>query len=413
MVRDAFAVVRFLALAAVMIAAVSCPVLAEAPTDVPSGLADAVARIFREDDPDRRKELLAGLSEHDAVPLATLRAAIRGARAYTGSAGLSERTVRAAGTEVAFRIQVPREYEAAQSWPLIVSLEGLSTDAGASLTSPVVSGLEGFLVASPELPADDPDWPGYPKFSTCIDVFRAMLDDILRTWNVDPNRVFVTGLSQGGSFAWYLACFRGDRLGGAVAVAGFAPDHPDRPHLINLRNVPFYSIHGVKDRVTPVAVSRRPAAVLKEYGFKTFTYREISDAGHEWPQAEVPKVRSWLKAQRRDPAPTAVRYANGYWQSEPPARFFWVEIRRGGALPVVEAEVRENAIMATTKQVRRVAFLLSEDLVDLSKEVSVTVNGKEAYRGVPARSARLALESFLERWDEGAMVQAVVEVEGE
>ncbi len=90
-----------------------------------------------------------------------------------------------------------------------------------------------------------------------------------------------------------------------------------------------------------------------------------------------------------------------------------MEIRRGGALPVVEAEVRENAIMATTKQVRRVAFLLSEDLVDLSKEVSVTVNGKEAYRGVPARSARLALESFLERWDEGAMVQAVVEVEGE
>jgi pimeloyl-ACP methyl ester carboxylesterase len=228
---------------------------------------------------------------------------------------------------------------------------------------------------------------------------------------VDTRRVFACGLSQGACFAWYLACFRPDLLAGTVGVAGYAPDEPHEPCLMNVLNLPMYVVHGLKDDVTPVEVSRRPIGVLKDYGYSNFVYRELSDAGHEWPRREIPGILAWLSRQRRAAFPVKVRYTNAYWRKDPPGRIYWVELREASYVPTIEAELRGNEIAVTTNRyVRRYAVRLHDEMVDLAREVVVTCNGKESYRGIPARSARRAVATFLERWDPEAIYPAELEL---
>lgn len=78
-----------------------------------------------------------------------------------------------------------------------------------------------------------------------------VLDDVARRIPLDRQRIFVSGFSSGGSLAWYLACYAGDRFAGFASIAGALrrpiPDHqcPSKPfRMIHL--------HGFEDRQVPL-----------------------------------------------------------------------------------------------------------------------------------------------------------------
>ena len=79
----------------------------------------------------------------------------------------------------------------------------------------------------------------------------AGVDDVAALQPLDAQRVYVTGMSNGGIFTHYLATKLGDRLAAVAPVAGgiteaLAADfHPVRPAL------PVLIVHGTEDRIVP------------------------------------------------------------------------------------------------------------------------------------------------------------------
>ena len=77
-----------------------------------------------------------------------------------------------------------------------------------------------------------------------------VLDDALRRFPIDPDRLMSSGFSIGGSMSWYMACFLGERFAGHTPISGtWWRPHPDECPGPD----PFIShVHGTADKVFPL-----------------------------------------------------------------------------------------------------------------------------------------------------------------
>ena len=86
-------------------------------------------------------------------------------------------------------------------------------------------------------------WPNDVKY---VD---KLLDDLQRVVNVDPKRVYATGLSNGGMMCYRMAAELSHRIAAIAPVAGTLCLEKPRPK----RPVPIIHFHGTKDRIVPFA----------------------------------------------------------------------------------------------------------------------------------------------------------------
>src|SRR5205823_1518709 len=160
-----------------------------------------------------------------------------------------------------YLLYLPPTYPVEQKeWPLLVFLHG-SGERGNDLNLVKKHGPpklieEGkqfpFIVVSPQAPRRgwDPD------------SLNALLDDLLVKFHVDKNRVYLTGLSMGGSGTWSLAAAHPEKFAAIVPICGAGdPDEAEK-----LKDLPTWIFHGAKD--TDVSVRRFDEMVkaLKDAG---------------------------------------------------------------------------------------------------------------------------------------------------
>jgi polyhydroxybutyrate depolymerase len=108
-----------------------------------------------------------------------------------------------------------------------------------------------------------------------VEFTRALLDDLARFFTVDADRVYATGLSNGGMLAYRLACELSDRIA-AVAPVGASVSVPDcRP----ARPVSVMHIHGAEDRAVPMQGGVGPV------GKTGFRHRSVADSVGRFIQA--------------------------------------------------------------------------------------------------------------------------------
>ncbi len=115
--------------------------------------------------------------------------------------GHMQRTIQKT-VELPYLLYLPDGYETdKRQWPVLLFLHG-SGSRGTELDSVKIDGPpkmieEGyefpFIVVSPQCPAEE--W-------WTADVLEAMLDEIIEIYRVDEDRVYVTGLSMGGTGTW-------------------------------------------------------------------------------------------------------------------------------------------------------------------------------------------------------------------
>jgi predicted peptidase len=112
---------------------------------------------------------------------------------------------RKAELELGYLLYVPKDYSADKAWPLVVFLHGVG-ERGTNPEKVKVNGLprliaEGkdfeFIVVSPQCPPDK-WWVGMDSHVI------ALIDETMDTYNVDKNRVYLTGLSMGGYGTWSI-----------------------------------------------------------------------------------------------------------------------------------------------------------------------------------------------------------------
>lgn len=134
-----------------------------------------------------------------------------------------------------------------------------------------------------------------PDASDQLQGAMALLREALKNDKIDPTRVYLTGLSMGGSGSLNWASREPERFAAIVAVCGLS----DAARAEPVAKIPLWILHGAKDDQIPIERSRLFVETLKKHE-SPVKYTEYADGGHSIAALVMkePGVLEWLFKQR-------------------------------------------------------------------------------------------------------------------
>jgi predicted peptidase len=167
-----------------------------------------------------------------------------------------------------YAVYVPREYRAQDDhpWPCVIFLNG-SGECGTDGQQQLTQGLLPAMINAPQ------DWPMIAIFpqkpdraSTWLDHDELVLATLRKTseeLRIDPKRVYLTGLSQGGAGAWAIGVRHADIFAAIAPICGFLSGPISEQEVgAGLASMPVWAMHGEKDDVVPIAQSEKLVAAV-------------------------------------------------------------------------------------------------------------------------------------------------------
>jgi predicted peptidase len=204
--------------------------------------------------------------------------------------------------DLRYLLYLPGGYQArgSQRYPLLIFLHG-SGEAGTDLERVKVHGPPKLVEHRPDFPfiVVSPQTPDADRGFDPV-LLDALLDDLLERLPVDPDRVYLTGLSLGGEWTYGWAALRPERFAAIAPVSGdWAPAVACR-----LKNVPVWAFHGARDDVVPIDGDRAMIDAINECGGHA-QLTVYPEAGHDaWTATYAnPALYDWLLSQRRGGPP--------------------------------------------------------------------------------------------------------------
>jgi hypothetical protein len=318
--------------------------------------------------------------------------------------------------DFSYTIDVPDAYDAGRAWPVRIQLHGgvMMRDDGAP--RPARGGpMNRTLRGDEQIYVMPTAWRDAPWWSDAqIDNLRAILDALKRAYNVDENRVALSGVSDGATATYYLAMrdttpyASFEPLNGFVMVlANESLGVSGELHPSNLRNKPIFAINGALDPLYPSGFVDPYSDYLKRAGVD-IDARSRADGVHNtswWPDVKDDFER-FVRAHPRSPNPDRVSWEvnrgddahnRAHWLivdkvsadhadalepfTGPDGAPLRLQFRRAHPSGRIEAVRRGNAIDATVRGVAEFTLLLSPDVIDFSRPVVVTANGKPVFTG--------------------------------
>lgn len=155
---------------------------------------------------------------------------------------------------------MPKDYntDTLKKWPLIIYLHG-GSDRGTDLNKLYASGIPDQIYRGREFPfiIISPQCPEHIRWST-DDWFENFYKKVTAKYRIDTNRVYLTGLSLGGSGTWYLAVKYPDKFAAIAPMSGFTShiDYIDE-NIDRLVDMPIWAFHGKIDNVVPFEETER------------------------------------------------------------------------------------------------------------------------------------------------------------
>ncbi|MBI4564729.1 MAG: hypothetical protein HY716_08585 [Planctomycetes bacterium] len=402
-------------------------------------LQDFVERALAENDREKRRALCAELRRHE---FSAVERCVRTRTYGEATCPLGEVVERRSktlhdGEAFGYAFHVPRSYDPAKSWPLLVTLHGTNRGghdkAGSGwirmwLRNAAVR--ERFIVLAPTTVRHT--WSSRQGHSHVL----TAIDELTRELNVDPNRIVLDGMSMGAGGTFDLAEYVPDRFA-AIAPRCGAPDVRRKkdgtliPMLCeNFSNLPIHWVVGAKDQLIPIDIVRAAKDAIAALKYD-LDYREHADGGHDWTLGNDAEIAAWFEERRRRTYPDEVVWKT-YEKAFPGA--YWVEAtKRTNAQPILvthldmsgrESETRAefrppvlirarragNAINVTCEEVKQLRVWLDDAMVDLDKPVVITVNGKKVHGSKVKRSIDTLINEARRRRDRAMTFSAYVDV---
>lgn len=186
-----------------------------------------------------------------------------------------------------------------QHWPLVLFLHGKG-ERGDNISqikeAALPSRLEydhGFraqfpaIVVAPQCPAGE-WWSNHE--------LAALLDEVQAKYRVDPDRVYITGMSMGGYGTWALATEFPDRFAAIAPICGGG----DIAEADRIAHLPIWAFHGNKDNVVPFNETRKMVDELHRIG-GNIRFTAYPECGHDaWTSAySDPELYTWLFSHTR------------------------------------------------------------------------------------------------------------------
>ena len=321
------------------------------------------------------------------------------------------------GTRLDNVVVIPDDYDPARGWPLRVQLHG-----GVGRAAPSAGGRPGRALGNTRIAGGSQislhprAWNGMEWWrANQVDNIFELVDAVKRQYNVDESQVYVTGISDGGTGVFFLAMREATLWSACLALNG----HPlvlaneqvgadQQLYMTNLANCPMYLVNGGRDRLYPAA-SVAPFVDTMEHAGASVEFHVHPEAGHDtsWWPVERPLYEQYLADHPRVAHPATLTWETD--QTDRYNRIRWLIVdrlgRRSSDLELEDVNRVElgsrlrdlydrarasgrvdiarmgNTFEAKTRGVRQFTLLLSPDVVDLSKPVQVTVNGRSAFAG--------------------------------
>ncbi len=198
-----------------------------------------------------------------------------------------------------YYLYFPKEYEERETdkFPLLLFLHG-GGESGQDLEALKTNGPPKLLAEGKQFPfmVLAPQHP-HPKKWWNIRAVMELLETVIEENRVDPDRIYLTGLSRGGSAAWEMVVQYPDTFAAMMVVCGMTP--VPYAHWIN-KKMPIWVFHGALDKVIPVEHSENMVAKLKEMGYPVIFTRYEDVAHNAWERAyTTEEVYLWFMDQKK------------------------------------------------------------------------------------------------------------------
>jgi len=291
---------------------------------------------------------------------------------------------------------------------LLIAMHGGGAGAGDAWSAhgeyqPAASKL-GWLLISPEvLEKTERGWTD----SGTEEFVMQLVEQALRTWKIDPDRVFFSGHSMGGYGTWTLGAHHADRVaalapsaGAPTPVSGLSGRYVDVAAGVipSLRNVPLVIYQSDNDQNVPPDANRLAVELLararERWGGFEFEYWQVPGRGHDLPPGGMEALLAKVEKRQRNPRPVRLVWQPALsWKKQ----FYWLwwETPKAGTILEAEADKVKNEIRIQGKPATPIEVLLDERLVDLLKDVIILLNGKEVFRGKPQATLETLVRTAL------------------
>jgi predicted peptidase len=183
-----------------------------------------------------------------------------------------------------------------KKWPTILFLHGAG-ERGTDLNKVKLQGIPKELATGRKLPflvvapqCQDGAWWD-------PDTLGSMMDEVERKWRVDPNRIYVTGLSMGGYGTWALAAAQPGRFAAIAPICGGG----NPLYAAKIAHIPAWIVHGTADPVVPFSQSKLMVQWLQWSKAPDLKFTEVPDGGHDvWTDFyRGPELFDWFLTKSR------------------------------------------------------------------------------------------------------------------
>ena len=290
----------------------------------------ALARVLAASNPDAAAQAADGAVKA-GVTFDEAYAALKKGRSYKTDApkGIVKASHTRGDLTFNYQLEVPDSYDASRSYQLRIQLHG---GVGRPDPTPRGNGI-GQLAGAEQiylLPTAwaDAEWWTNPQLGN----LRTLVDLVKRTYNIDENRIVLSGVSDGGTATYYFsmrdttpfAAFL--PLNGAIPVLRNTLMRIDGELFMNnMMNKPFFIVNGGKDPLYPTALVEPYINQMQKGGVEV-KYLPQPDAVHNtawWPQVKD-TYEAFVTEHPRKPYPDTLT-----WESdlrEKTGRAHWLVI---------------------------------------------------------------------------------------
>jgi predicted esterase len=196
-----------------------------------------------------------------------------------------------------YQVFVPSSYDKSKPFPLIIALHGMGGDENSYLTVygqgafKTEAEKHGYIVACPK---------GRKPASMYVgDAEKDVMDviaEVRRAYNIDADRIYLTGHSMGGFGTWSVAMDHPDVFAALAPISGGA-NNP--ANMSKIAHIPTLIVHGDNDPTVPVERSRVMVAMGKKLGAE-IKYIEVPGGDHGSVVApNFPAVFEWFDSHKR------------------------------------------------------------------------------------------------------------------
>jgi len=208
-----------------------------------------------------------------------------------------------------YAVYVPRDYDATKPWPCILFLHG-SGESGTDGLKQIIQGLGSaiqwnqsewpFIVLLPQKPVERDQWETYDTS------LMAILDKAKSDYNIDLDRIYLTGLSQGGHGTWALASKHPGIFAAIAPICGYSSPLTPEGIADSIGNVPVWAFHGLDDNVVKPEETTKIVDAIKMHRQGKSEAAEVKSSLYpgvnhgSWDRAyRTEHLAAWLLSHRR------------------------------------------------------------------------------------------------------------------